>query len=242
MSGAGLRRIETGQTVEEQVYARLRDALLSGRLEPGSRLRLRELSESLGVSSLPVRAALLRLRSEGLVLHLPHRGSLVAPLEFEELEEIQAFRAGIEVLAAQLGAERLTQAQLERMAKQLRVLEQVATEHDLDRYLAAEWAFREICFRASGRERLVGYVIELRRRAERYLRVAFSSPSGLAESVHFQRAFFDACRRHDGPAAGAVTLEALEWVKAAIRPSFAASQPPPGAARGTRRAVSAGTR
>ena len=106
----GLRRLDDVATVEELAFREIRDAILSGRLEPGSRLRLRELAATLGVSSLPVRAALLRLRTEGLVAYVPHSGSIVAPLEFEELEEIQAFRSGIEGLASRLGAERLTEA------------------------------------------------------------------------------------------------------------------------------------
>jgi DNA-binding GntR family transcriptional regulator len=221
MSAAeGLRRLDEVTTVEELAFREIRDAILSGRLEPGSRLRLRELAATLGVSSLPVRAALLRLRSEGLVAHVPHSGSIVAPLEFEELEEIQAFRTGIEGLASRLGAERLTEAELARMEQRLTELRRVALKADLDRYLEAEWAFREICFEASGRERLVGYVVDLRRRAERYLRVAFASPSGLAESLRYQETFCDACRRRDGVAAEAVTRSALEWLKEAIRPAF----------------------
>ena len=217
----GLRRLDDVATVEELAFREIRDAILSGRLEPGSRLRLRELAATLGVSSLPVRAALLRLRAEGLVAHVPHSGSIVAPLEFEELEEIQAFRSGIEGLASRLGAERLTEAELVRMEQLLTELRRVAQTADLDRYLDAEWTFREICFTASGRERLVGYVVDLRRRAERYLRVAFASPSGLAESLRYQQAFFDACGCRDGVAAEAVTRSALEWLKEAIRPAFA---------------------
>jgi len=216
----GLRRLDEVTTVEELAFREIRDAILSGRLEPGSRLRLRELAATLGVSSLPVRAALLRLRAEGLVVHVPHSGSIVAPLEFEELEEIQAFRSGIEGLASRLGAERLSGAELARMEEQLAELRRVARKADLDRYLDAEWTFREICFGASDRERLIGYVADLRSRAERYLRVAFASPSGLAESLRYQEAFFDACRRRDGVAAEAVTRSALEWLKEAIRPAF----------------------
>jgi DNA-binding GntR family transcriptional regulator len=220
VSPARLRRIDTGQTVEEQAFQGIRSAILTGKLEPASPLRLRELAAELGVSSLPVRAALLRLRAEGLVVHVPHSGSVVAPLEFAELEEIQAFRAGIEAFAARLGAERLSDGDLAVMRERLRSLGQAAREGDLDRYLAAEWAFREVCFTASGRERVVAHVLDLRRRAERYLRVVFSSPSGLRESVRFQRAFFDACLRRDGDAAEAVTRAALEWLKDALRPYF----------------------
>jgi DNA-binding FadR family transcriptional regulator len=63
-------------------------------------------------------------------------------------------------------------------------------------------------------------VFDFRRRAERYLRVAFSSPQGLAESVRFQHAFLEGCQRRDAAAAENVTRSALEWTKVAIRPYF----------------------
>jgi DNA-binding GntR family transcriptional regulator len=215
-----MRQIDTARTVEEEAFREIRTEILGGGLEPGSRLRLRELAERLGVSSLPVRSALLRLRAEGLVVYVPHSGSIVAPLEFEELEEIQAFRVGIEGLAARLGAVRLTDGDVERMRVQLRQLEEIAREPDLGPYLAAEWSFREICFRACRRERLLAHVRDFRLRAGRYLRVAWSSPDGLAESVRFQRRFFAACSRRDGEAAEAVSREALEWTKTVVAPLF----------------------
>ena len=115
-------------------------------------------------------------------MHLPRSGSVVAPIEYEELEEIQALRLGIEGLAARLGAERITTPAVKQMGHQLNIVERLAGEHDLDRYLRAGWAYRELCFRASGRDRLVENVRDLGLRAERYLRVAFSSPRGLPQS------------------------------------------------------------
>ena len=53
------------QTVGDQVFLEIRRAILSGQLEPDTRLLLRDLSARLGVSSLPLRAALSRLRAEG---------------------------------------------------------------------------------------------------------------------------------------------------------------------------------
>src|SRR2546427_13283184 len=96
-------------TLEEQVFAELRTAILAGKLAPGRRLSVRALAESCGVSALPVRAALSRLRAEGLVMHVAHSGSRVAPLEFERFQEIQAERMGLEGLAAALSVPRLTE-------------------------------------------------------------------------------------------------------------------------------------
>jgi DNA-binding GntR family transcriptional regulator len=215
-----MRRIDASRTMEEKVLGEIRQAILFGQLQPGARLRLRELSEELGVSSLPVRAALMRLRSEGLVRHTPRIGSVVAPLEYEELEEIQALRLGVEGLVARLGAERITTAEIERMRKKLPEVQELAEKQNLERYLRAEASFREVCFRASGRDRLVAHVIDLRLRAERYLRVAFSSPQGLSRSAGFQLELIAACEAHDGDAAEDVARRGLLWIKEAMAAHF----------------------
>lgn len=212
-------------TVEDRVFDQARSAILSGTLAPGSRLLLRQLAEQLDVSPSPVRAALQRLYAEGLVRYVPHRGSIVSPLEYEELEEIQAFRAGIEGLASSLGARSLTETALARMARRLRVIDQVSREGDLTRYLEAEWRFREICFRAANRERLLRSVIGFRQRAERYLFVAFSSLSGIEQSVRFQHELYSACRDRDGRAAREITREALEWTLSVARPRLTSAGP-----------------
>ena len=217
---AVMRRIDTRATVEEQVFDEIRKAILAGRLEPGAKLRLRELAAELNVSSLPVRAALARLRADGLVLHTARSGSIVAPIEYEELEEIQAIRLGIESLAARLGAQQITDRGLEQMRKQLKVVDRLAREHDLDRFLRAESTFREICYSASGRERLVNFVLDYRLRAERYLRVAFSSPQGLTSSTVYQHRLLEACERRNGAAAEKATRDALEWTKTTMREYF----------------------
>ena len=83
-------------SVEDGVYRALRQEI--GRLDllPGQRLPLEEIAGRFQVSLTPVRHALRRLESEGLVVSLPRRGSRVAPLSVEELEEIQALRLGLE--------------------------------------------------------------------------------------------------------------------------------------------------
>jgi DNA-binding GntR family transcriptional regulator len=219
-----MKRIDGGRTIEEEVFEEVRNAILLGAFEPGARLRLGELADALGVSSLPVRAALTRLRAEGLVSYVPRSGSIVAPLEYEELEEIQALRLGIEGLAARLGAERVSATDVEVMRTRIHAVQQLAQQHDLGRYLRAEAAFRELCFRATGRDRLIKSVLDLRLRAERYLRVAFDSPRGLNQSAGFQRELLDACVRHDGDAAEDVTRRALQWTKEAMAEFFGADR------------------
>jgi DNA-binding GntR family transcriptional regulator len=199
------------RTVDREVYAQLRQAILHGRLPPGAWLRQEELASSFGVSRMPIRDALRSLGAEGLVELLPHRGFRVAQLSGEELEELYATRMGLEGLAARLAAARMTPAVLERMADVLEQLEPLCRSNDLEAYLLAEAEYHHTCYSASGREQLCRNVADLRERAARYLRVVFTSPARLEESLEHQRRLFDACESRDGPAAEQALQQALRW-------------------------------
>jgi DNA-binding GntR family transcriptional regulator len=87
---------------------RLREAIVTGRLQPNERLIESDLAGSLGVSRSVVRAALVRLEHEGLVEHERHRGARVRLVEQSEAVEILEARAVLEGLAARLAARRRT--------------------------------------------------------------------------------------------------------------------------------------
>ena len=85
----------------DEVYARLGEAILDGRLAPGDRLRDQELAEWLGVSRTPVREALQRLERAGLVEVSPHRYTRVShPNQQNDTLELVAFNMGIAVRMA----------------------------------------------------------------------------------------------------------------------------------------------
>ena len=73
--------------MSEDVYRRVRDAIVSGELRPGERLRDYELAESLGTSKTPVRHALARLAEQGLVEMQRNRFTRVAPLDLDRIRD-----------------------------------------------------------------------------------------------------------------------------------------------------------
>ena len=85
-------------------YELLLDAIESGALPPGSRLRETELAARFGISRTPVREALKRLEVQGLVNHEPHHGAIVAQLGYGVITELYAFREVMEGFAARLAA------------------------------------------------------------------------------------------------------------------------------------------
>jgi DNA-binding GntR family transcriptional regulator len=164
------------------------------------------------VSLTPIRHALRRLESEGLVVSLPRRGSRVAPLSVEELEEVQALRLGLECFLARSGAERCTAEALEQMAARRGEMEDAYRRGDLEAYLGSFWTFRDACYRCADRPRLERALADQRLRAERYVLFLCRDVEAAAQLRHHPDRLLEACRRRNGEEAEAVTRAALLWV------------------------------
>jgi DNA-binding GntR family transcriptional regulator len=153
----------------------MRDDIERGVTPPGTPMRLSAIATRLGVSTMPVRAALRRLERDGLVRQHARRGATVAPLELDDIEEIQAIRWGVEGLAARLGAAAAdagTDAALQRHLDRLR---RATAARDTDAYLAAWYDLLDSCYAAAGRPRLLATVRLHRRAAMRYVRFVFGA-------------------------------------------------------------------
>ncbi len=92
----------TGQGAEALLrftYDKLKEAILSNRLRPGSKLGHQLLAEMLGVSRTPVRESLERLSQEGYVTHVANRGYFVAEIDSQEVRDLYQTREALEVYA-----------------------------------------------------------------------------------------------------------------------------------------------
>jgi len=199
-------------SVEDSVYSALREGIGRLRLAPDERLRLEDLARRFQVSLTPIRHALRRLEAEGLVVNLPRRGSRVAPLSVDELEEIQALRLGLESVLARHGAQRCTDEALEEMEARRAELEEAYRRRDLDAYLGSFWTLRDACYRCAGRPRLERALADQRLRVERYVLFLCRDVEAAAQLRHHPDRLLEACRRRDGDEAEAVTRAALQWV------------------------------
>src|SRR2546421_5143014 len=103
------------QSVVDQVYAVVRARILSGELPGGSRLPQNSLAEELGVSRTPLREALRRLSTEGLVVLEANRGASVAQHGLSDMLDAWRARLVLEPAAARLAAEGRAPDALERM-------------------------------------------------------------------------------------------------------------------------------
>jgi DNA-binding GntR family transcriptional regulator len=97
------------------VAALLRELVITGELAAGEQLRQRDLAQRFGVSQTPVREAMRRLESEGLLICDTHRGFTVVPPDDGRIEENFQIRAALESLGASLAARKIDADGLARL-------------------------------------------------------------------------------------------------------------------------------
>lgn len=176
-------------TAQELVLAAVRNAILSGVMGPGARLRQEELAEVFGTSRIPVREALRALEYEGLVTSEPHRGFTVTALDADDVEEVYDLRILLESEAVRLALPLLTDDDLEDLEQLFQTMQAAATP---DEQLASRERFYVRLYSVTGRPRLVGLIMRLRQEVARVLRWATIQHSS---SIHEH--FFEAVRVGD---------------------------------------------
>src|SRR5919197_5661770 len=100
VASPGLSPIEY-RTLNAVVTDRLRAAILSGHLPPGTALNQRDIADQLSVSRMPVRAAFRTLELEGLIRGMPRRKAIVVALQPEDVADIFDILAALEARAAE---------------------------------------------------------------------------------------------------------------------------------------------
>src|SRR5262249_21237368 len=186
------------RSMEQRVTDLLRELIVTGELAEGTPLVQRDLAHRMGVSQTPIRVGLSELARDGLVEVTGTGRSLVSRLTREDLEEIYAARLGLEGLAARAGAPALDDEGYDEMRVRMRELEQIARRRDVEAYLRARWDFHAICYRASGRTRLVAEVERLFWRAGSYHRRRLSTGPRRAGAVGSFRALLHVGEARDG--------------------------------------------
>ena len=114
----------------------LREGIMLGRYQLGTRVRQDELAERYGTSRIPVREALRDLESEGLVVLVPNRGAWIAKIDIEECVEIYKIREYMEPLALSESLKQMdagTVEQLERLVKQIEAAQELEEFLKFDR-------------------------------------------------------------------------------------------------------------
>jgi DNA-binding GntR family transcriptional regulator len=199
-----------------QVYTGLRDAIVSGDLEPGRQLSENELAEWIGVSRTPIREALIRLHDDRLVEIVPQLGTFVSRISASAVEDAQFVREALECAAVRLAAERADRSDLKALDAIVSRQQDVSDAGDFDRFYVLDGEFHGALCEMSGH----GIAWALGQRANGHLnrvrRLSLPQPRYLGEMVAEHRLVVEAVRRSDPDAAEIALRHHLRMVLSAL--------------------------
>lgn len=166
-------------TKSETAYQTLRDRILRGDLPPGRVLQQRELAADLGISTTPLREALRRLMTEGLVDLDSHRDARITDLRAEQARDLLELRMALDPLAAALAAKRRTTEDLAQMRSALEHLAPLAGRPSVEQ-LTAHRLFHRAVYAAGHNALLVASLEQLWDQSDRYRLYALSDDRPIA--------------------------------------------------------------
>lgn len=179
-------------SVQEQVYEKIRNGILTGVFEPDQRLLPDDLAAGMAVNPMYVREALLRLEGEGLVSFQPYKGFNVARFTLDDLREIYFLRSLLEGAASELAAGNLTDKELDQLGDLCKKMEECLANDDLAEMPKFNSSFHEIIYQAAKSPRLYSMIVKL---WNGFLKSSLSALTLRArETVEEHKAIYEALR------------------------------------------------
>ncbi|MBO3682083.1 GntR family transcriptional regulator [Streptomyces sp. NEAU-YJ-81] len=183
--------------LREQVLALVRQALVSGEIRPGDIYSAAALATRLGVSSSPVREAMLTLVNEGLMEPVRNRGYRVIPMSEHDLDEVYTMRLLLEVPGTLQAAANAQPEDLTRLTVIADEIEKTAREGDVVGFLEADRRFHLDLLQLCGNRRLVTTVAAMRDQTRLYGLEALAERGVLDNSAHEHHHLLEAIARND---------------------------------------------
>lgn len=191
----------TRTSLSEQVYRQLEAQILSGACKPGDVLSENKISASLGVSRTPVREALARLESQGLLQTIPNKGIVVSGVTYEDAQDIYEIRLRIEGMAAARCALHATDDQRRHLSEIVELQEFYAGKRNAEQLRVLDSDFHQAIFEYCASPSLTAILVELHHKLQQYRKISISRPGRTADAVSEHKGIFEAIANKDAKAA-----------------------------------------
>lgn len=207
----------TAVTAADRVYRHVKQGVLDRRFEGGVLLTEGEVAEAVGVSRTPVREALLRLETEGLLKLYPKKGALVLPVSVQEIADVMETRLLVEEFTARKAVP-APPALLDRLAALIEEQRRHAAEGDLVALMAADRGFHAEIVRHAGNQILCRLYDQLRDRQLRMgVALLHSHPERVERTLVEHAEILDALRSGDADTTAAAVRAHVGRVEALVR-------------------------
>ena len=189
----------TKRDLQTVAYEHLKNAIITNSYLPGQMIVEQDISDSLEISRTPVREALKRLESEGLVNHIPSVGTFVAQISVQDIVEIFQLRELFETTALKTAIIEASPEELERVESELFVLDdkRIQEQDIIEAYYRSDRHLHYLVLNYSRNSRMVSFYKHLETQVERLRRISSLTPMRLAKSRQEHLVIINAIRSRD---------------------------------------------
>ena len=203
--------VRFGEPLNEQVYQRLKWALMVGDYLPGSKLSIRSVAAGMGISTMPVREALKRLVSERALASSANRSFNVERLAPKRVSDLFFLRACLEGIATELATPLLTRAQIDRLDELAVKTSSDVDEGHMDHYLIDNYSFHFTIYTAAGNAELVSIIEGLWAQTGPYLRAGYDHTLTTLDWQEMHGPIARAIRARDAAGARSLIERDISW-------------------------------
>lgn len=147
--------------LREIVFEELRNLILTGKIEPGTRMMEIELADEMGVSRTPIREAIRKLEEEGLVVIEPRKGAYVSEISVPDMVNILEVREHLDGLSAFFAAQRVSDEGKRRLLEVSDQFDAAVEEGDMDKMIKFDTTLHKIIVDETDNSYLVNMVERL---------------------------------------------------------------------------------
>jgi GntR family transcriptional regulator, rspAB operon transcriptional repressor len=218
------RFVRAPMPLAQAAYEKLRNMILTGELPPETAITENSIVDRLGIGKTPVREAMRRLVLEGLLDVTPRLGYTVTAITQQDVEDLFQMRVINEVAAAQLAADRLSEAAFARLTELSSVGYAPDDRESMLRYIGVNAEFHDIIARGSGNARLADLIDRLMQECRRFIQIAILSDAHGQLVIAQHVAIIAALRARDPEAVEAAVRAHVEDGMHVTRGSLATAQ------------------
>jgi DNA-binding GntR family transcriptional regulator len=181
------------ETMVDGITERLRQAIITGSIRPGERIRVADLERKFGVSHIPIREALRRLQSEGFVEISPRRTTIAAGVDLGDLANIYDLRRIIEVEIGRRAVSRMAKSDIETVRRALVSFQAVANDPSSAEFWERHRNFHSALLAPAANPTVKRVLDHLWQSSERYVRLFVSTFATMDTVMDLHVELYEAC-------------------------------------------------
>ena len=190
-------KLEGYELLNQKVYRVLKEAIIKGFLEPGTKLLENKIAEEMHVSRTPVREAMQKLVAEGFVKTTPNQTMVVTEVSPEDAKEVLQIRGALEGLAARITAKKINKQEINELKTIVTKMSLYITKKDLLSYCKVDDEFHDLILNICGNKWIIQIRDNLGNFIYRFRIKSLSVPGRLKHSLEEHQAIMESLREHD---------------------------------------------